>query len=188
MPDTPAVGAAAPAPAFASISVSVSASASASAPSVDASGQAAAIAPVGVSGNAGAAGADAVRYFPAIVCAEYDSPVDALVALTVPRDEALDLVVAAWPVWQRQRPEPLPPALADEFANKVCSEAAAQELPALLTQIDGGRHVAVLLTRSGRWAACNAFPEPPCLTLAAAEARLARLLRRGRHGCIGRLA
>lgn len=130
----------------------------------------------------------AVRYFPAIICAEYDSPIDALLALKVPRDEALDLVVAAWPVWQRQRPEPFRPALADEFANKVYGEAATLDLPALLTQVDGGRHVAVLFTASGRWAACNAFPEPPCPTLAAAEARLARLLRRGRRGCVGRLA
>lgn len=130
----------------------------------------------------------AARYFPAIICAEYDSPIDALLALKVPRDEALDLVVAAWPAWRRQRPESLSPALADEFANKVCGEATTPELPALLTQVDGGRHVAVLCTAAGRWAACNAFPEPPCPTLAAAEARLARLLRRGRRGCIGRLA
>ena len=35
-------------------------------------------------------------YFPAVICAEYDSPIDALVGLHVPQDEAMDLVAAAW--------------------------------------------------------------------------------------------
>ncbi|WP_221227642.1 hypothetical protein [Rhodocyclus tenuis] len=139
--------------------------------------------PAGAPADAGAA-----RYFPAIICAEFDSPIDALLALTVPRDEALDLVVAAWPEWRRELAAPVSPAPPDELANKVYVAAAAQDLPALLTRISGGRHVAVMLTAAGRWAACNAFPEPPCLSLADAEARLAQLLRRRRRGCIGRLA
>jgi hypothetical protein len=35
-------------------------------------------------------------YFPAVILGEYDSPVDALLSLRVPRDEAMDLLAAAW--------------------------------------------------------------------------------------------
>ncbi|MBK5913542.1 hypothetical protein CCR84_04240 [Rhodocyclus purpureus] len=97
------------------------------------------------------------RYFPVIVCAEHDSPLDALVAMKLPRDEAQDLVVASW--------------------LRVQGEA-------IVARIDGGRHVATLPLADGRWAAGNAYPEPACPTLADAERRLARLLRGGRRGCI----
>lgn len=71
-------------------------------------------------------------YFPAIVCAIFDSPIDALVALCVPRDEAMDLVAAFW-----------------GEGDAVC----------IVATLDGGRPVAVLQTPEGRWAACNAFWE-----------------------------
>lgn len=86
-------------------------------------------------------------YFPAIVRAERDSPVDALVAACVPQHEALDLVVAAW--WQ----------------------PAAYYL---LATIEGGRSVVVVPTPDGRWAACNAFLDEMCRTAEEAEVCLSR--------------
>ena len=35
-------------------------------------------------------------YFPAVICAEYDSPIDALIGLHIPQDEAQDLMAASW--------------------------------------------------------------------------------------------
>jgi hypothetical protein len=100
------------------------------------------------------------RYFPAIVCVECDSPIDALVALCVPRDEAMAIVVASW---------------RDEAACVVASVA-------------GGRAVAALRTAQGRWAACNAFTDHCCATPGEAERQLAKLLKRGRRGLVGVLA
>ncbi len=98
------------------------------------------------------------RYFPAIVREEYDSPVDALVGLCVPHDEAMDLVAASW-------------------RNGVAE--------AVVTTVDGGRAVAVMPTKDGRWAACNAFLEHSSPSRQEAERRLQKLLKRGRRGCIG---
>ena len=97
-------------------------------------------------------------YFPAIVCAEHDSPIDALIALCVPQDEALDLVAASW---------------------------LNGESTCVLTVLDGGRAVAALRTAEGRWAACNAFPEHGCSSRREAERQLQRLLKRGRRGVVG---
>ena len=97
-------------------------------------------------------------YFPAIVCAEHDSPIDALVALCVPRDEAMNLVAASWVT-----------------GNAAC-------LTAILA---GGRPVVVLHTPEGRWAACNAFFDDLCSTPEAAERRLSKLLKRRRRGYVG---
>jgi len=96
-------------------------------------------------------------YLPAIVRGEFDSALDALLALTVPRDEAMDLLVASW---------------------------LAVDPGSLLTTIDGGRPVIVLRTASGRWAACNAFLEHSCSSHADAERRLHRLLRRHQRGYV----
>lgn len=100
------------------------------------------------------------RYFPAVVCVVCDSPIDALVALCVPRDEAMDLVVASW-----------------------------REIDAgcILATLDGGRPVAVLRTPEGRWAACNAFMDDLCATPQEAGRRLGKLLKRGRRGYVGYL-
>ena len=103
-------------------------------------------------------------FFPAIVCAVFDSPIDALVALCVPRDEAMDLVAAFW---------------------------GEGEALCIVATLDGGRPVAVLQTPEGRWAACNAFPGEMCATPQEAERRLDKLLRRGRQGyvaCVRRAA
>jgi hypothetical protein len=97
-------------------------------------------------------------YFPAVIRAEYDSPIDALAGLRVPRDEALDLAAAAW---------------ADGRARCI------------LARVDGGRRVAAILLPSGRWAACNTFIEQSCATPREAERRLEKLLRRGRRGTVG---
>jgi hypothetical protein len=97
-------------------------------------------------------------YFPAVICAEYDSPIDALAGLRVPLDEALDIVATAW---------------ADGPARCV------------LARVDGGRQVAAILLPNGRWAACNAFTEQPCETPREAERRLGKLLRHGRRGTVG---
>lgn len=102
-----------------------------------------------------------LRYFPAVLCVLCDSPVDALVALCVPRDEAMALVVASW---------------SDEAPSCV------------LATLDGGRCVAALRTEQGRWAACNAFHEHACATRSDAERALQKLLARGRRGYIGVLA
>lgn len=96
-------------------------------------------------------------YFPAIVCVECDSPIDALVTLCVPRDEAMNLVAASWPD----------------------SESAC-----ILATVDGGRSVAALRTPAGRWAACNAFPEKGCDNRGEAERELRKLLKRGRRGYV----
>lgn len=92
-------------------------------------------------------------YFPAIVRAERDSPIDALVALCVPRNEAMDLVAASW---------------------------AASGSSCLLATVDGGRPVVVLRTPEGRWAACNAFLAEISATRQEAAHRLRKHLK-GRH-------
>jgi hypothetical protein len=97
-------------------------------------------------------------YFPAAICAEYDSPVDALASLCVPRDEAMDLLAAAW-----------------SGGGERC----------VVARIDGGRPVAAILLASGRWAACHVFAGPACTTPREAERRLEKLLRRGRRGTVG---
>lgn len=100
-------------------------------------------------------------YFPAVICAEYDSPIDALVGLHVPQDEAMDLVAASW---------------------------SGNGAGCVLATVDGGRNVAAILTPAGRWAACNAFVEECCSTRHEAERRLKKLLKRGRRGVVGVLA
>ena len=101
-----------------------------------------------------------LSYFPALLCALYDSPIDALVAQCVPRDEALELVAAAW---------------------------VGEPQTCILATIDGGRSVAALRTEQGRWAACNAFPDQCCATPHDAERALKKLLKRGRQGYVGTL-
>lgn len=96
-------------------------------------------------------------YFPAIVRVEVDSPIDALVALCIPRAEAMDMLAAAW---------------------------AAGESSCLLATVDGGRQVVVLRTPEGRWAACNAFLSQLCATRCEAERRLAKLLKSDRRGYV----
>ena len=99
-------------------------------------------------------------YFPAIVCLICDSPIDALVALCLPRDEAMLLVTTSW----RER-----------------------DAGCLVATVHGGRSIAVMLTPEGRWAACNAFLDELFATPQEAARRLDRLLRRGRHGYVGYL-
>jgi hypothetical protein len=97
-------------------------------------------------------------YFPAIVCMVCDSPIDALVALCVRREEAMMLVVASW-----------------SGGDPGC----------IVTTLHGGRPIAVLRTPDGRWAACNAFLGEFFATPKAAGRRLAELLKRGRRGYVG---
>lgn len=101
---------------------------------------------------------DTSRYSSALVRAEYDSPIDALLALGVPRDEAMDLVAASW-----------------RGSTADC----------IVTVVHGGRSVAVLPLPARRWAACNVFQGKVCATPHEAERRLARLLRRGRQDYVG---
>jgi hypothetical protein len=96
-------------------------------------------------------------YFPAILRVLRDSPIDALVALSVPRDEAMDMVAASW---------------------------LTGESSSLLAIVDGGRPVIALRTQEGRWAACNAFLSQLCATPREAERRLAKLLKSDRRGYV----
>ncbi|MDO8931146.1 MAG: hypothetical protein Q7U97_02015 [Rhodocyclaceae bacterium] len=102
--------------------------------------------------------AAAFGYFPAIVCVVCDSPVDALVALCVRRDEAMELVVASW-----------------QDSGASC----------IVATLHGGRPIAALLTPEGRWAACNAFMDELFATPHEAGRRLDQLLKRGRRGYVG---
>ena len=97
-------------------------------------------------------------YFPAILCQTCDSPIDALVALCLPRDEAMLLVTSAW--------------------RKKGSDC-------LVATLHGGRKIAVLATPEGRWAACNAFMDELYATPQEAGKRLEQLLKRGRRGYVG---
>lgn len=110
-----------------------------------------------------------LSYFPAILCVECDSPIDALVALCVPRDEATELVAASW--------------RGNDAGSLVDAGAGT-----LVATLDGGRSVAVLPMPEGRWAACNAFLDPCYATQQEAERRLGHLLKRGRRGYVGVLA
>lgn len=101
------------------------------------------------------------HYFPAVACAEFDSPIDALVALGVPRDEACDMLVAAWP------------------ANRT---EGANEL--IMASVYGGRAVAVLHLPTSRWAACKVFLEEVCPTPQAAERRMGKLLKRSTRSAL----
>ncbi len=103
------------------------------------------------------------RYFPAIICSEHDSPIDALLALYVARDEVMELVAAAC----------------------LAGEAAGQGVECIVVQADGGRDVAAVRGAHGRWLACNAYLDSCCATRFDAERALDKRRKRGRHGCVG---
>ncbi|MCP5248861.1 MAG: hypothetical protein H6942_10070 [Candidatus Accumulibacter sp.] len=96
-------------------------------------------------------------YCPAIVRTEHESPLDALVAACVPRDEAMNLISASWNV-----------------GTSTCLAAA----------VDGGRLVVVLRTPEGRWAACNLIFAERCATPRQACQRLEKLLKRQQRGYV----
>jgi hypothetical protein len=101
---------------------------------------------------------DRYDYFPAILCIVCESPIDALVALCVRRNEATELfAVARW------------------NGDTGC----------MLATIHGGRHIAVMPTLDGRWAACNAFVDELFATPQEASRKLDTLLKRGRTGYVG---
>jgi hypothetical protein len=100
-------------------------------------------------------------FYPAIMRGRFVSPIDALVSLGVPADEARDLVLASW------------------------STSGAGSIAA---STYGGRSVAVLPLPDGRWAACNVFLDARCATQQEAERRLARLLKPGTRGSASVLA
>ena len=96
-------------------------------------------------------------YFPAIICAEFDSPIDALISLCVAHDEAMNLVAAAW-----------------RTSDPSC----------ILATLDGGRTVAALRTTAGRWAACNVFLDQCSTSRSEAERQLKKRLKRGKRGSV----
>lgn len=98
------------------------------------------------------------RYYPAIVRAYFDSPIDALVSLGVAHDEAMNLVAASW---------------------------RAHGPGSLLATLPGDRQLAVVPVSAGRWAACSIFGDAHCATHQDAERRLDRLLRPGMRGIAG---
>ena len=99
-------------------------------------------------------------YFPAIACVVLDSPIDALVALCLRRDEATMLVTASW-----------------GGGADGC----------IVATLHGGRAIAALRLPDGQWAACNAFLDELFATAQEASWRLDRLLKRGRRGYVGYL-
>lgn len=103
----------------------------------------------------------AFLYFPAVHCVECDCPIDALVSLCVPRDEAMALVIASW---------------------------SSQTPGTVMATLDGGRAVVALRMPDGRWAGCNAFPDRAGSDRGEAQRQLKKLLRRGRRGYVGILA
>lgn len=98
------------------------------------------------------------RYLPAIPRSVHHSPVDALIALGVPRDEVMELVVASWPAGGP-----------------------------LLAEIDGARPVAAVPLADGRWAACNTYPAHASPSRAEAERRLKKLAKRGHEGLVAEI-
>ena len=101
---------------------------------------------------------EAYHYFPVILCLVCDSPIDALIALCLPRGEAMELFSAAQ--WS---------------GDTGC----------MLATIHGGRRIAVMPTPEGRWAACNAFPDELFASPRDAQRKLDSLLKRGRTGYVG---
>lgn len=99
-------------------------------------------------------------YFPAIACGFRDSPIDALVALCLRRDEATMLVTASW---------------------------GGDADGCIVATLHGGRAIAALRLPDGQWAACNAFLDELFATTQEASWRLGRLLKRGRQGYVGYL-
>ena len=125
-------------------------------------------------------GSPVARYFPAVVCAEFDSPVDALRSLCVSHEEAMDLVAASWfPISSRRAIKP-----ADGGDACERDECDKREQYALVTTIDGGRCVAALRLNNGRWAACYAYPEQAATSRVEAERRLRRLTRGKKLGLV----
>lgn len=112
------------------------------------------------------------RYCPAIICAEHHSPIDALLALCVPQHEAQDLVSAYWHQESRGDSGRLSGASDEGVGDSIHAN------------LDGGRAVVAVLAESGRWLACNAFPDHSAATPAQARHALERLLKRGRRGCV----
>lgn len=108
-----------------------------------------------------------VRYFPAVVRAEFDSPLDALRSLCVPHAEAMDLVVASW----------------QTVGKEDADSAYAGE--SIVTTIDGGRRVAILPLAGGRWAACYVYLGQATASRAEAERRLRKLVRGKKRGLVG---
>lgn len=96
------------------------------------------------------------NYLPAVIRSEHDAALDALLALDLPRDEAMDLLVAAWP----------------------------QDGLAIVAAGDGGRPVAAVPLANGRWAACNVFSAYLAGTPDEARRHLRRLAKRGRRGVV----
>lgn len=97
-----------------------------------------------------------MRHFPAVRCSLHHSPIDALVALGVPREEAMALVTATWHTGG----------------------------DTIFARIQGGRPVVAIGVAAGRWAACNAFPDKASTDPGEAKRQLDRLLKRGRQGYV----
>lgn len=92
----------------------------------------------------------------------------------------MDLVAASWfPISSRRAIKPVDGG--DACERDECDK---REQYALVTTIDGGRSVAVLLLNNGRWAACYAYPEQAATSRVEAERRLRRLTRGKRRGLV----
>lgn len=116
------------------------------------------------------------RYFPAIVYAEFHSPVDALCSLCVSHDEAMNLVVAAWYAADRRDRNQEIDGRGERHEWQGCT---------IVTTIDGGRCVAALPLENGRWAACYVYLGQATASCAEAERRLRKLVRGKKRGLVG---
>ncbi len=105
--------------------------------------------------------AAAYVYFPATVCRECDSPIDALQAACVGQREAMDLVVASW---------------------------SDPEACCLLAKDGGGRYVLVIRLAGGRWAACHPWLAHPYRSHRDAERCVKQSRRHRCRGIVVRIA
>ncbi len=106
-------------------------------------------------------GAAPYVYFPALVCQECDSPIDALIGVCVGQREAMDLVVASW---------------------------TDPEMACLLASVDGGRQIVVTRLPGGRWAASHPRLTHPCTSFQEAERQLQKIRRYQTRGMVVKLA
>lgn len=101
------------------------------------------------------------HHYPAVAYAEFDSPIDALIALGIPRDEAQETLVATWSA---------------TYANHHTAVITA-------THTEQQYLIAALHLPSTRWAACKVFLEKAWSTPREVERRMGQLFKHHAREC-----